>query len=100
MTPIEDAKDEVNLLVAREIVAARAWRQLQDAAALAPSLLGENSPRIRFWDDGGGFTNSSEPWTLTVFESILESETELILREATWRKMSDYQALQHLTRNQ
>src|SRR4051794_16592027 len=99
MVPTEDTTNEIPLWAAREVVTARAWRQLQDAASLAPSLPGKNLPRVKFWDDCGSVTNSSEPWTLTVFESCTETKSVLLLREAKWKMMYDYQVLPQLTQN-
>src|SRR5262249_29325579 len=59
--------------VSWELINARAWWLLEHTSSLKPSLVVDGlmtygHPRLRLWDDAGGFGCESEPMSLTVFD--------------------------------
>ena len=79
--------------VSWEAINARAWWYLNHSGALPPSVSRgpfHGMPRLRLWDDAGGFGCEREPTTLTVFELLTDGdEREPVVREAVWQRSAD-----------
>lgn len=81
-----------------ELINARAWWLLEHTSNLKPSrevdgLMTYGHPRLRLWDDAGGFGSESEPMSLTVFDPFHDTSRRPIVREAVWNRTSDLRRL-------
>jgi hypothetical protein len=69
---------------------ARAWWLLERCADLKPRY---GHPRLRLWDDAGGFGCNSEPTSLTVVDPFHDASSKPIVREAVWQRTNDLRRL-------
>jgi hypothetical protein len=81
--------------VSWELTDDRARGCLNHSAALPPSVSRgrpfHGIPRLRLWDDAGGFACEREPATLSVFELSTDGDKrQTVVREAVWQRSADW----------